>query len=96
MLSLAPKIRRYTYNSNLLYNLRIFIALAGASAVPWWLGVPKLTIPLTLGVVAAALADLDDRLAGRLRNLLITLVCFLWPRHRLNCCFLTPGCLPSG
>ncbi|MDA4697819.1 hypothetical protein NY544_19365, partial [Enterobacter hormaechei] len=36
----------------------------------------KLTIPLTLGVVAGALADLDDRLAGRLRNLVITLVCF--------------------
>ncbi|EOS96595.1 hypothetical protein ETR_01999, partial [Erwinia tracheiphila PSU-1] len=33
-------------------------------------------IPLTLGVVAAALTDLDDRLAGRLRNLLITLLCF--------------------
>lgn len=77
MLSFAPAIRRYAYNSNLLYNLRIFIALAGAAAVPWWLAIPKLTIPLTLGVVAAALTDLDDRLSGRLRNLLITLVCFL-------------------
>ncbi|AVJ17095.1 YccS family putative transporter [Serratia rhizosphaerae] len=76
MLAFAPALRRYAYNSSLLYNLRIFIALVGTTAVPWWLGVPKLTIPLTLGVVAAALADLDDRLAGRLRNLLITLVCF--------------------
>jgi uncharacterized membrane protein (TIGR01666 family) len=76
VLSIAPAIRRYAYNSNWLYNLRIFIALTGTTAVPWWLGTPKLTIPLTLGVVAAALTDLDDRLAGRLRNLLITLVCF--------------------
>ena len=76
MLSIAPGLRRYAYNSNVLYHIRIFIALAGAAAVPWWLGQITLTIPLTLGVVAAALADLDDRLAGRLRNLLITLVCF--------------------
>ncbi len=59
-----------------LYNAGIFIALCGTTAVPWWLGEVKLTIPLTLGVVAAALTDLDDRLAGRLRNLAITLVCF--------------------
>lgn len=96
MLSLAPKIRRYTYNSNLLYNLRIFIALAGASAVPWWLGVPKLTIPLTLGVVAAALADLDDRLAGRLRNLLITLVCFFVASTSIELLFPYPWLFALG
>ncbi|HBV38318.1 MAG TPA: TIGR01666 family membrane protein, partial [Erwinia sp.] len=74
--SLSPRLRRYAYNSALLYNLRIFFALAGTAAVPLWLGEITWTIPLTLGVVAAALADLDDRLSGRLRNLLITLVCF--------------------
>lgn len=73
---LSPILRRYTWNSTWLYNLRIFIALTGTAAFPWWLGEVKLTIPLTLGVVAAALADLDDRLTGRLRNLLITLISF--------------------
>ncbi|RPH21713.1 TIGR01666 family membrane protein [Buttiauxella warmboldiae] len=73
---LSPILRRYTWNSSWLYNLRIFIALTGTAALPWWLGEVKLTIPLTLGVVAAALADLDDRLTGRIRNLLITLVSF--------------------
>jgi len=73
---LSPILRRYTWNSTWLYNLRIFIALTGTAALPWWLGEVKLTIPLTLGVVAAALADLDDRLTGRLRNLLITLISF--------------------
>lgn len=71
-----PGWRRYLFNSSLRYLLRIFFALAGCAAVPWWLQQIEWTIPLTLGVVAAALADLDDRLAGRLRNLLITLVCF--------------------
>lgn len=71
-----PGWRRYLFNSSLRYLLRIFFALAGCAAVPWWLQQIEWTIPLTLGVVAAALADLDDRWTGRLRNLLITLVCF--------------------
>ncbi len=73
---LNPFLRRYTWNSSWLYNARILIALCGTTALPWWLGEVKLTIPLTLGVVAAALADLDDRLTGRLRNLILTLICF--------------------
>lgn len=49
-------------------------------------------------MVAAALTDLDDRLAGRLRNLIITLFCFfiasasvelLFPRPRLFAIGLT-------
>lgn len=32
--SFAPAVRRYTYNSNLLYHLRILIALIGTTAVP--------------------------------------------------------------
>lgn len=96
MLSFAPAIRRYAYNSNLLYDLRIFIALAGAAAVPWWLGIPKLTIPLTLGVVAAALTDLDDRLTGRLRNLLITLVCFFVASASIELLFPYPWLFALG
>jgi len=71
-----PGWRNYLFNSTWRYLLRIFLALTGCAAVPWWLHQIDWTIPLTLGVVAAALADLDDRLSGRLRNLLITLLCF--------------------
>lgn len=35
--------------------------------------------------MAGALADLDDRTAGRLRNLVITLVCFLLRQRPLSC-----------
>ncbi|AUH02471.1 TIGR01666 family membrane protein [Prodigiosinella confusarubida] len=77
MLTISPGMRRHIYNSSWLYNIRIFLALAGAAAIPWWLGQSTTTIPVTLGVVAAALTDLDDRLSGRLVNLLITLSCFL-------------------
>lgn len=96
MLSFAPGLRRYAYNSNVLYNIRIFIALTGAAAVPWWLGLPTLTIPLTLGVVAAALADLDDRLSGRLRNLVITLVCFFIASASIELLFPYPWFFALG
>ncbi|HGF6559840.1 YccS family putative transporter [Providencia sp. PROV188] len=78
MLTLLTSYRRVLYNSHILYYTRILIALTGTTLVPWLLGLePKVTIPLTLGVVAAALTDLDDRLTGRIKNLIITLFCFL-------------------
>lgn len=91
---LSPLLRRYTWNSNWLYNVRIFIALCGTVALPWWLNDVKLTIPLTLGVVAGALADLDDRLP---------VVCVIWSLRwsaslllppPLSCFSPGPGCLP--
>lgn len=96
MIIISPILRRYTLNSAWLYNLRIFIALTGTAALPWWLGEVKLTIPLTLGVVAAALADLDDRLAGRLRNLLITLVSFFIASASVELLFPWPWLFALG
>lgn len=93
---LSPLLRRYTWNSNWLYNVRIFIALCGAAALPWWIGDIKLTIPLTLGVVAGALADLDDRLTGRLRNLIITLVCFFIASASVELLFPWPWLFAIG
>ena len=93
---LSPLLRRYTWNSTWLYNVRIFLALCGAAALPWWLGDVKLTIPLTLGVVAGALADLDDRLAGRLRNLIITLVCFFIASASVELLFPWPWLFAIG
>lgn len=93
---LSPLLRRYTWNSTWLYNARIFIALVGTTALPWWLGDAKLTIPLTLGVVAAALTDLDDRLSGRLRNLVITLFSFFIASASVELLFPWPWLFALG
>ena len=93
---LSPLLRRYTWNSAWLYNVRIFIALCGTTLFPWWIGEVKLTIPLTLGVVAAALTDLDDRLTGRLRNLAITLVCFFIASASVELLFPWPPLFALG
>ncbi|MDX7991407.1 YccS family putative transporter [Xenorhabdus littoralis] len=77
MRTVLSSSRHFLYNSHVLYYIRIFIALTGTTLIPWLLGEElKITIPLLLGVVAAALTDLDDRLVGRLRNLIITLISF--------------------
>lgn len=96
MPKLSPLLRRYTWNSAWLYNLRIFLALSGTSALPWCLGNVKLTIPLTLGVVAAALADIDDRFTGRIRNLVITLVCFFIASASVELLFPWPWLFTLG
>lgn len=93
---ISPLLRRYTWNSVWLYNVRIFIALCGTTLFPWWIGEVKLTIPLTLGVVAAALTDLDDRLTGRLRNLAITLVCFFIASASVELLFPWPPLFALG
>lgn len=93
---ISPLLRRYTWNSAWLYNVRIFIALCGTTLFPWWIGEVKLTIPLTLGVVAAALTDLDDRLTGRLRNLAITLVCFFIASTSVELLFPWPPLFALG
>ncbi|MEY4475956.1 MAG: hypothetical protein RL248_1723 [Pseudomonadota bacterium] len=96
MLTFATGLRRYIYNSSLLYHARIFIALVGVTAVPWWIEQPKLTIPLTLGVVAAALTDLDDSLSGRLRNLFFTLICFFISSASIELLFPYPWFFAVG
>ncbi|KGD73595.1 membrane protein [Tatumella morbirosei] len=67
-----------TFLMNKLWRdpVRIFIAMTGCVILSWSLQNITWTIPLILGVVAAALTDIDDRLAGRLRNISITLACF--------------------
>lgn len=95
-MTLSPLLKRYTWNSARLYNFRILIALSGSVGLPWWLHDIRLVIPLTLGVVAAALTDLDDRLTGRLRNLMITLLCFFIASASVELLFPYPWLFASG
>ena len=60
----------------LLKGVRALIALTAVVAGAWWLDETAALIPLVLGVNASALAETDDSWRGRLRALLITLLCF--------------------
>ncbi len=97
MLTVLSSSRHFLYHSHVFYYIRIFIALTGTTLIPWLFGEePKITIPLLLGVVAAALTDLDDRLVGRLRNLTITLVSFFVASASITLLFPYPWLFMPG
>lgn len=72
MQKLAAKIIRVSYNSSYMYALRMMLAFAGTAFFPYLIDRQILTIPLTLGVVAAGISNIDDRFSVHLRNLLYT------------------------
>jgi uncharacterized membrane protein (TIGR01666 family) len=74
--NLARLFNRFRSNSILLYCLQILIVLCGTTLVLHQLGLGQLIVPVTLGAIAAALTDFDDRLSIRLRNL--AYVCLLF------------------
>ena len=55
-----------------MYNLRMMIIFAGTAFIPYFLDHQIMTIPLTLGVVAAGLSDIDDRFSVRIMNQIYT------------------------
>ncbi len=74
---LHVNFRRYWVNDRINYSIRVFIALVGVVLPCWYLGANHAVTPLVLGIIAAALAESDDNLTGRIKGLTITLVCFL-------------------
>ncbi|RKG39827.1 YccS family putative transporter [Acinetobacter rongchengensis] len=63
-------------NSTLIYCLQIFIVLTGTTLGLYVLDAEYLIVPITLGAIATALTDFDDRLTIRLRNLVLVCVLF--------------------
>jgi YccS/YhfK family integral membrane protein len=58
------------------YGLRVFIALSVVMGVCWYRG-ELLAIPtLFLGIIASALAETDDNWLGRIKSVLLSLLCF--------------------
>lgn len=76
MNSWLKQLKQATYKTTFMYNIRMLIAFAGTAFVPYYLDQQLMTIPLTLGVVAAGLSDIDDRFSLRLLNSLYTYIGF--------------------
>ena len=76
MNALQHAVLNFKSNSIKVYCFQIFIVLSGTTLGLFYWGDPQLIVPVTLGAIAAALTDFDDRLSIRLRNLL--LVCILF------------------
>ncbi|MGF1717744.1 YccS family putative transporter [Photobacterium chitinilyticum] len=70
-------LRRYWANDRINYSIRVLIALVGIALPCWYLDATTEVTPLVLGIIAAALAETDDNLTGRIKALVMTLACFL-------------------
>lgn len=68
---------RYLVESDRFADVvRVFVALTGVTARCTLKGPADAIVPALLGAIACALSETDDAWRGRLRGLLVTLVCF--------------------
>ena len=56
--------------------VRVFLALSGIVVWCTLVGPADAIVPALLGAIACALAETDDAWRGRLRGLIVTLICF--------------------
>ena len=76
MNSLRQWFQPFQSNAIAIYCLQICIVLSGTTLGLYFLGFDQLIVPATLGAIATALTDFDDRLSIRLRNLAYVCVLF--------------------
>ena len=63
-------------NAKIMATLPIFFSVFIAASLVWYFNVPKLSMPFVLGIIAGGLVDLDNRLTGRLKNIVFTVCAF--------------------
>ena len=71
-----PLLRRLLAHDKTLDSLKIALAFGGVLAFCFGTGHEGWLIGLLLGTIASALAETPDRFAGRLKALIVTLICF--------------------
>ena len=69
-------LRRLWSHNKTLDSLKVALGFGGVLVFCFGLGYKQWLVGLILGVIAAALAETQDRFAGRLKALLVMLVCF--------------------
>ena len=79
-----------------MYNVRMLIAFTGTAFVPYLLNFQLATIPLTLGVVAAGISDIDDRFSVRIMNLIYTYIGFFITAASVQLLFPYPAVFAIG
>lgn len=60
----------------IIASLPVFASVFIAATLVWHFNTPKLVMPFVLGIIAGGLVDLDNRLTGRLKNIVITVALF--------------------
>lgn len=90
------RLKQLTYNTTFMYNVRMLIAFVGTAFFPYLLDFQLATIPLTLGVVAAGISDIDDRFSVRIMNLIYTYIGFFITAASVQLLFPYPFAFAFG
>ncbi|WQH35080.1 YccS family putative transporter [Salinicola sp. LHM] len=94
--SFSHSLRQLWTLDKFAYSFRVFLAFSGAIALSWSQDQIALAIPLFLGIIASALSETDDNWEGRVRALLVTLVCFLVASCSVELLFPWPWLFAPG
>ncbi|WP_257267211.1 YccS family putative transporter [Endozoicomonas sp. ONNA2] len=89
-------LRNYWANDRINYSVKVFFALAGVTLPAWYRGSSDEITPMVLGVIAAALAEVDDNLWGRIKALTMMLACFLLASLSVELLFDYPWLFAAG
>ena len=90
------RLQKYWSNDQINYSTKVCIALVGVILPAWYRGATDSMTPMILGVVASALAEVDDRLWGRIKALIITLTCFAVASLSIELLFALPLAFAVG
>lgn len=94
------KIKSYLksifYHSNVIFSFRIVLGLTGATFIPWYFNEISAIIPITLGVMAAALTEIDVRPLKKIQYIIITLMAFTFASSTVQFLFPYPYFFEAG
>lgn len=88
--------RRLLTDSHVYFACKVLIAISGIVAFSVTTGDLKIAVLLSLGVVAGAIAETDDHFLGRIKNLAMTLACFLFASFSVQYLFPWPWLFAIG
>lgn len=89
-------LRLYWANKTINYCLLILLTLLGVVIPTWYYQLNTWVTPLILGVIAAALAEQDDKFSGRLKAIILTFICFAIAAFSIELLFNTPWLFAIG
>ena len=69
-------LQRFITDTHVFFALKVACALVGVLLPGLYLGMTHESVAMSLGIVAGAIAEPDDSPAGRVKSLLLTLICF--------------------
>lgn len=89
-MNLSAQLRQNWANKTVNYSGLILVTLLGIVIPTWYLGLKTWVTPLILGVIAAALSETDDNFWGRIKAILLTIICFALATFSIELLFDTP------